>query len=489
MMKPKTSFLKQVLALALLSCGLSSPASAQTPCPMPASVTATTPRCDSVVFNWPAVTGVTDYLYAVNQNPTYTGPASITTSTSGRVGGLWPNTTYYVHVRSSCATTNSNWVRTSFTTPTCGSGVCLAPNTVTVGTITNNSISYTWNTFPGAQGYEYVVDQNTTNPTGSGTFTTGSTFTATGLTSGNLYWLHVRTKCGPNSFSPWSNFTQNRTTGADPNCATPGPITSSFLRCDSIVFNWPAVSGHTGYLYTFAPVSNVPPSISIGLTNSVSRRNLNASTLYYASVVANCGMGRSDTRIDSFLTPACTGGTNCLAPASATITSVTATTMSASWSAIQGAVGYEVMLTRTATSPTTAGNARTTTNASATGLTPNTTYYFHVRTQCATNRFSPWRTAIAFNTPAPASVSSTVDPAESALSVYPNPAYQEVTVELKQQPGRNAQLEVLSIDGKVLKRIAAGTKNVIATQELPSGLYLIRFTDETITEMTRFVKQ
>ncbi len=488
MMKPKTSFLKQVLAFAVLSCGLSSPSLAQT-CPAPASVTATTPRCDSVVFNWPAVTGVTDYLYAVNQNATYTGPSSITTNTGGRQGSLWPNTTYYVHVRSSCATTNSSWVRTSFTTPACPSGVCLAPNTVTVGTITNNSISYSWSGFPGAQGYEYVVDQLTTNPTGSGTLTTGTSITATGLTSGNLYYLHVRTKCGANSFSPWSNLTPNRTTGTDPNCPTPGPITSSFLRCDTISVSWPALAAHTSYIYSFSNARTLPPFLSVGMNNTGTRGNLSPSTYYYVQVLANCGMGRSATRIDSFLTPVCSGGTNCLAPASATITSVTATTMSASWSAIQGAAGYEVMLTRTATSPTTAGNARTTTTASATGLTPNTTYYFHVRTQCATNRFSPWRTPIAFTTPAPASVSNTADPSESALSVYPNPAGQDLTVELKQQPGRNAQLEVLSIDGKVLKRIAAGTKNVIATNELPSGLYLIRFTDETTTEMTRFVKQ
>lgn len=488
MITPKNSFLKQVLTLALLSCGLGSQSIAQT-CPMPASVTATSPRCDSVSFNWPAATGVTGYIYAVNQTATYNGAGAATTITSAKQGGLYPNTTYYVHVRSNCQTGVSSWVRTSVTTAACPSGVCLAPNTITAGTITNNSISYSWNSFPGALGYEYVVDQISGNPTGSGTFTTSTSITATGLNSGNLYYLHVRTKCGATSFSPWQNATPNRTTGSDPNCTTPGPITSSFLRCDTISVSWPVAAAHTSYLYSFSNAPNLPPFLSVGMTNTGTRGNLNPSTFYYVQVLANCGQGRSATRIDTFQTPVCSGGTNCLAPASAAVTSVTATTMSASWSAVGGAIGYEVMLTRTMASPTTSGNARSTTTASATGLTPNTTYYFHVRTQCATNRFSPWRTPIAVITPAPASVSNSVDPAESALSVYPNPAYQEVTVELKQQPGRNAQLEVLSIDGKVLKRVAAGTKNVIATSELSSGWYLIRFTDETTSEMTRFIKQ
>ncbi len=468
----KLKFLKPVLALALLSYGAVDTAKAQ--CTAPASVSGTATRCDSATVSWPAVAGVT-YIYAVNQDPSHTGAGVSTSATTARQGGLYPNTTYYVHVRSNCGTGTSAWTRSSFTTPTCPPGVCLAPNTTTVGTITNNSISYSWNSFPGALGYEYVVDQIATDPVGSGTFTTATSITASGLTSGNLYYFHVRTKCSANSFSPWRNATVNRTMGADPNCATPGPITSSFLRCDSIVFNWPVVTGHTGYLYTFAPIPNVPAATSIGLTNSVSRRNLNASTLYYASVVANCGMGRSNTRVDSFLTPACNGSTNCLAPASATITSVTATSMSASWSAVTGAIGYEVMLTSTPATPTTNGNARTTTSASATGLTPNRTYYFHVRTQCATNRFSPWRTPITLST-TPTSVANNLSEPEQSISIYPNPASHTLYIRFDKYVTGTGNLQLFNITGQLVKdQPIDPTKmlQTIATDDIANGTYFM----------------
>lgn len=65
------------------------------------------------------------------------------------------------------------------------------------------------------------------------------------------------------------------------------------------------------------------------------------------------------------------------------------------WTAVTGATGYQYALN---TSPTPPGSGTPTTSTSyvATGLMSNTTYYFHVRTQCG-NSYSAWVT-ISFST-------------------------------------------------------------------------------------------
>ena len=61
-----------------------------------------------------------------------------------------------------------------------------------------------WGAVPGAAGYQYVVDQTATDPTGAGTPTTDTFYNASGLAPASVYYLHVRTNCGSGNFSTWS---------------------------------------------------------------------------------------------------------------------------------------------------------------------------------------------------------------------------------------------------------------------------------------------
>lgn len=82
------------------------------------------------------------------------------------------------------------------------------------------------------------------------------------------------------------------------------------------------------------------------------------------------------------------GGT-CNTPAGLTASGITTTDANLSWGATTGALSYEYAVTTSATPPSSGTNTATTFYA-ASGLTPNTTYYIHVRSVCAGSTFSGW---------------------------------------------------------------------------------------------------
>jgi endonuclease/exonuclease/phosphatase family metal-dependent hydrolase len=79
----------------------------------------------------------------------------------------------------------------------------------------------------------------------------------------------------------------------------------------------------------------------------------------------------------------------CNTPGGLTASGITTTDASLSWSAATGALSYEYAVTTSATPPSSGTNTATT-SYTASGLSPNTTYYLHVRSVCAGSTFSGW---------------------------------------------------------------------------------------------------
>ncbi|MDP2161368.1 MAG: MopE-related protein, partial [Flavobacterium sp.] len=104
-----------------------------------------------------------------------------------------------------------------------------------------------------------------------------------------------------------------------------------------------------------------------------------------------------DFHIDDFVIEAIPP---CLEPSALSVSSVTATSASLSWAAPSSApsAGYEWAVT-TSTTPPASGTAVAGLTANAAGLSQNTTYYLHVRSNCDASGFSSWVTSLAFVTP------------------------------------------------------------------------------------------
>ncbi len=81
----------------------------------------------------------------------------------------------------------------------------------------------------------------------------------------------------------------------------------------------------------------------------------------------------------------------CDAPAPVTVDNTTDSSADFSWASVSGAASYEYDVTSTPASPS-SGTNTVSTAASVQGLNANTTYYFHVRSNCGSGHFSDWTT-------------------------------------------------------------------------------------------------
>jgi len=88
---------------------------------------------------------------------------------------------------------------------------------------------------------------------------------------------------------------------------------------------------------------------------------------------------------------------SCLASTSFTPSAQGSSFATLSWNSVATAAGYEYIVDQVATSPTVAGVNTTDTFYNATGLTPASIYYLHVRTNCGSS-YSPWANFSFFTT-------------------------------------------------------------------------------------------
>ena len=80
---------------------------------------------------------------------------------------------------------------------------CDIPTNVTASAQTSDGATLSWDDV--ATNYEYVVDQSSSDPAGSGTAVNGAhSVTLTGLEASTTYYFHVRTSCGNSVFSNWA---------------------------------------------------------------------------------------------------------------------------------------------------------------------------------------------------------------------------------------------------------------------------------------------
>jgi len=80
---------------------------------------------------------------------------------------------------------------------------CSEPNANAAG-LTQTTADLSWAAISGSVNYEYVLDNNASDPVGSGTSTTATTFNATDLDDTTTYYFHIRSNCGEAGFSVWT---------------------------------------------------------------------------------------------------------------------------------------------------------------------------------------------------------------------------------------------------------------------------------------------
>lgn len=274
---------------------------------------------------------------------------------------------------------------------TASTTTCPPVTGLTMSGITSASAILNWTAAAGAIGYEWAVDMSPTAPA-SGTATTLTTATASGLTAATGYYAHVRTKCSATSFSTWVNvaFTTSTTSTT---CSPVTGVTMSGITAASAVLNWTAVTGAIGYEWA-ATTSATPPASGTATTLlTATATGLTAATAYYAHVRAQCSATLFSAWVSNPFTTTTSTTTSCAPVTLLSASAITTTSATISWTGVSGSVGYVYVVDNTVSAPTSpAGTFTTLTTAAISGLTAGTTYYAHVRDSCAAGSVSSWVT-------------------------------------------------------------------------------------------------
>lgn len=331
----------------------------------------TTPACpsgiqvsaagNSVTVSWDAVSGASSYELIFNK------VSYRVYGTSRTIYGLTPSTSYQYQV---CAVGKggSSSYSTARTVTTLPAPPAVPGNISATSTI--NSITVTWGSVSGASGYELFLN-NTTYSTNYTSYTVG------GLTSDLYYTYQVRAK-NAGGYSSYSSVKGIRTKLQAPGVPTGVTATATY---DSATVQWDKAARATEYELLFNRITYSTAATMKTVTglaeNTGYSYQVRAKNAAGASGYSAAGTIRTTVR-----PPAVPGQVKAAA---------TATSLTVSWNAVSGAVGYEVLFN---------GNSYDVGNAISktfTGLSEGTDYSYQVRARNA-GGYSPYSETTAVTT-------------------------------------------------------------------------------------------
>lgn len=254
------------------------------PCPAPTGFAASNVLSTSTDLSWGPVSGSIGYEYMVDQNPTPVFPWTVTSTTATSVTetGLNPSTTYHAHLRNQCSEFNfSPWVDITFTTLP----PCEPPINFRTANLEPTATDIEWDPWPSALSYDYVVDQNRSDPpTGTGVGNTiVPSVNLTGLTEDSWYYVHLRSRCAGGVISDWSL----------DSFQTPVPCRPPLVELDNIhlsqaVLYWDPVASADYYEYVLNQKAT-PPVIGTKYEfTSLHASALNPGQQYYFHIRSFC---------------------------------------------------------------------------------------------------------------------------------------------------------------------------------------------------------
>jgi hypothetical protein len=267
---------------------------------------------------------------------------------------------------------------------------------------------------------------------------------------------------------------------------SPKGISVTNITAIAADINWQPVFNPIGYQVLIKTNTKYPTNAewtasNKPTTNSLAAGGLTEDTKYYVFIRSICGAkDTSGFTMDSFTTLI-----TCHTPV-ITISGLNGTRAVVSWQLVKTAHKYEYAMNKSATPPA-VGTDINKNSMLAPFLDEGTEYYVHVRAHCSSiYNQSAWATA-KFNTWA-VNVNN-VNGEGAQLAVYPNPVQQEMVVTI----GGTVQegtIAVMDMTGKLLKTQTVNSNTVtVNVTELPAGMYIVQYTDDSRREQVKFSKQ
>jgi len=290
--------------------------------------------------------------------------------------------------------------------PPPGAGNYLA--TLTVVAPPGGNISLTWIATPGAQSYriyQTTISQPLnfsvvqTVPQTTGTLATNAT--VANLTPGQTYLFQVRA-VDPNGLETVAPAAAMNLPGfGSAILAPPSGVTATNPTGTSLTVTWAATPGAASYRVAVSTNPNGPFTTAAGGTvtgTTATITGLTPNTTYYIQVIAMDNAGNQST---PSITATASSGPTVAAPTNVSVTAVTSTTATLTWTAAPNAATYRVTISLALSGPysTATVTNSSSTGATVTGLSPSTPYFFQVyAVDNAGNQSLPSNTANAITT-------------------------------------------------------------------------------------------
>ena len=403
----------------------------------PATPTVTVRSATSLLVSWSEPDDNGDPITGYDLQYRETGTSDWTqvsdeTGTSYTITGLSLETEYEVQVRATNTVGDSDWSSSGTATTTSTVPYAPAAPTVTALSATSTSVSWSAPSDDGGEtitGYDLQYRETSTSDWSQVDDETGTSYTITGLSAGTEYEVQVR---ATNSLgdSDWSTSGTAKTTSTAPDTPT---LTVTVRSATSLLASWtePDDNGEpiTGYDLQYRTTATSTPTwsqVDDQTDTSYTIAGLSLETEYEVQVRATNSVGDSGWSTSGIAT---TTSTVPYAPAAPTVTVLSATSLSVSWTAPsddggETITGYDLQYRETGTTDWTQVDDQTGTSYTITGLSAGTEYEVQVR---ATNSLgdSDWSTSGTATTTSTApdtpTLTVTVRSATSLLASWSEP--------------------------------------------------------------------
>ncbi len=475
-----------------------------------ATAVACTPATNVTVSSITATTAAVSFTagtsatgYTVTTTPATT-TQTVTTSPV-TLTGLTIGTTYTVNVVANCASnTTSNATTATFSTT--APPVCNEVSNITFTNVTGTSGTVNFTATSAVSSYTITLLPTNTTQT-----VTGTTASFTGLTPGTAYTVIIQSSCTGGGVATVSTMFGTKPVNDEcaaaivlsPNstCVTTAgsisgatqsqaPVACSGSSSADVWYSFVATS--TRHIVTLTSTFDGVVELlsgtcgnltSVGCkddngpgTEVLTVNNLTPGTQYYVRIY-----GYTTSAVPTYgtftlcVTPLCT------APTGLTVSNITTTTASLSFTTTSTGATYTVT-----TTPATTTQTVTTSPVTLTGLTAGTAYTVSVATTCGTSTLTA--TTASFTTAVATAVKTAF--ATGLVSVAPNPAHGSFTLTLPAIAGQRAvQATLLNVLGQVVNTrtitlTATGATSEFDTHALAAGVYVLRLVagDQTVIQ-------
>ncbi len=269
-------------------------------------------------------------------------------------------------------------------------------------------------------------------------------------------------------------------------CEVPVPLGVEVVQNGGILIQWDSVQLSEYYQVRYRAAGENEWQFQTARATSYEVKDVNENSTYEYQIRANCNdLGWSDWS-DTYVFV--TSGA-CGIPALRSVDVVSPTEVKVQWYPLPRANEYRIRYRATGTTSWMVKNVSITT-VSLTGLTQGAAYEYQLSAKCGVS-WSGWSSIYIFMTTGglPDGLSSLSQSNPSQIELYPNPASNWLSIQLKE--AQTTAVSIQNINGRVIKQLYIyDNPNRIDISNLQRGVYFVSIQQlDGIIQTQRFIKQ